>query len=74
MGWHTKALHPEKGKKFFLLGHFITQLSQSSDSCENAPEHTDVNPIHLMLLFNMNDQENGTISKHSSAWTRYIKA
>lgn len=54
-----------KKEKFFLLGHLITQQSQSSDSCKNAPEHTDVNPINLALLFNMNNQENGTISKHS---------
>lgn len=67
---------PALGKKenVFLLVHFITKHSRSSDSCENPPEIIDVTPINLALLFNTNDQENGSLSKHRVAWMCYIKA
>lgn len=63
-----------KKENVFLLVHFITKQSRSSDSCEIPPEVTDVTPINLALLFNMNDQEIGSLSKHCGAWTCYIKA
>lgn len=64
-----------KKEKSFLLGHLITQQSQSSDSCKKMlPGILMSTQSILALLFNMNDQEKGTISKHSGARTRYIKA
>lgn len=64
----------EKKENLFLLVHFITKQSRSSDSCEIPPELTDVTLTNLALLFNTNDQDNGSLSKHRGACMCYIKA
>lgn len=62
-------------KRTLHVGHFIILLDQSSSSCENAPRHTDADAINpAAVLFNTDDQENCTLSKHCGAWMCYIKA
>lgn len=63
------------GKRTLHVGHFIILLDQSSSSSENAPRHTDADAINpAAVLFNTDDQENCTLSKHCGAWMCYIKA
>lgn len=72
----TAAREKDVGEKRTLhVGHFIILLDQSSSSCENAPRHTDADAINpAAVLFNTDDQENCTLSKHCGAWMCYIKA
>lgn len=82
--WNKKKNHSGKNnnsssesekKRTCHVGRFIILLDQSSSSCENAPKHTDADAINpAAVLFNTDDQENCTLSKHCGAWVCYIKA